>query len=200
MIEHMFDTASLFGTRAIAFDGEFSRLERTELGDGAWVDYAPLWLEGDESLFDHLTESAEWTQPVTRIWDRDVATPRLVASMQSSIHPIIPEVVDALSGRYGVQLDRVSAGWYRDGRDSVAFHGDRIARERPEAIVATVSLRGPRRFLIRPKTGGSSRSFSLGHGDLIVMGGSCQRAFEHAVPKAKTAPPRIALMFRHAYD
>ncbi|MBT8216236.1 MAG: alpha-ketoglutarate-dependent dioxygenase AlkB [Acidimicrobiia bacterium] len=196
----MFDTASLFGVQDIGFDGEFSRLRRADLGDGAWVDYAPLWLEGDEALFDHLSDAAQWSQPVTRMWDRDVATPRLIASIDSPTHPIIPELVEALSGRYGVRLDRVSAGWYRDGRDSVAYHGDRVARERPEAIVATVSLRGPRRFLIRPKAGGSSLSYSLGHGDLIVMGGSCQRTFEHAVPKVKSAPPRIALMFRHSYE
>ncbi|MBT8203263.1 MAG: alpha-ketoglutarate-dependent dioxygenase AlkB, partial [Acidimicrobiia bacterium] len=147
----MFDTASLFGVQDIGFDGEFSRLRRADLGDGAWVDYAPLWLEGDEALFDHLSDAAQWSQPVTRMWDRDVATPRLIASIDSPTHPIIPELVEALSGRYGVRLDRVSAGWYRDGRDSVAYHGDRVARERPEAIVATVSLRGPRRFLIRPK-------------------------------------------------
>ena len=194
----MFD--SLFGTQDIGFDGGFSRLRRTELGDGAWVDYAPLWLAGDEALFDHLTGTADWSQPVTRMWERDVTTPRLIASVDSSTHPILPGLVDALSNRYGVRLDRISAGWYRDGRDSVAFHGDRVARERPEAIVATVSLRGPRRFLIRPKAGGSSLGYSLGHGDLIVMGGSCQRTFEHAVPKVKSAPPRIALMFRHSYD
>jgi alkylated DNA repair dioxygenase AlkB len=94
----------------------------------------------------------------------------------------------------------VSAGWYRDGNDSVAFHGDRIARERAEAVVATVSLGGARRFLIRPKSGGESRSFSLGHGDLVVMGGSCQRTWEHGIPKSKSAEPRIALMFRHRYD
>jgi alkylated DNA repair dioxygenase AlkB len=82
----------------------------------------------------------------------------------------------------------------------VAWHGDRIARERPDSIVATVSLGGPRRFLIRPKGGGTSTGFDLGRGDLVVMGGACQRLWEHTIPKTASAPPRIALMFRHAYD
>jgi alkylated DNA repair dioxygenase AlkB len=115
-------------------------------------------------------------------------------------HAVIPEMIDSLTARYQIPLDRVSAGSYRDGNDSVAFHGDRIARERPHVIVATVSLAGPRRFLIRPKAGGSSRSFSLGHGDLVVMGGGCQRTWEHGIPKTTRAPARIALMFRHAYE
>ncbi|MBW3666347.1 MAG: alpha-ketoglutarate-dependent dioxygenase AlkB [Actinobacteria bacterium] len=134
------------------------------------------------------------------MYEREVLTPRLVARIDPGIHPVIPEMIDTLSSRYGRRLDQVSAGWYRDGRDSVAFHGDRVARELPDAIVATVSLGGARRFLIRPKSGGESRSFSLGHGDLVVMGGSCQRTWEHGVPKARSAEPRIALMFRHLYD
>jgi alkylated DNA repair dioxygenase AlkB len=82
----------------------------------------------------------------------------------------------------------------------VAWHGDRIARERPYSIVATVSLGGSRRFLIRPKGGGQSRAFELGGGDLVVMGGACQRLWEHTIPKVTVAQPRIALMFRHRYD
>jgi hypothetical protein len=39
--------------------------------------------------------------------------------------------------------------------------------------------------------------YNLGHGDLIVMGGSCQRTWEHAVPKsARPAGPRISVQFR----
>lgn len=204
MIEHMFatenDQRSLFGLAEMSFDVDYSELSRVWLDDEAWLDYCPMWLSGDEELFSALVEEAEWSQPVVRMYDREVLTPRLVASIDPAIHPIIPDIVDALSDRYGTRLDQVNAGWYRDGNDSVAYHGDRIARERPRSIVATVSLGGTRRFLIRPKEGGSARSFSLGHGDLVVMGGSCQRTWEHTVPKVKSADPRIALMFRHAYD
>jgi len=37
---------------------------------------------------------------------------------------------------------------------------------------------------------------SLGDGDLLVMGGSCQRTWQHSVPKVRQAAPRIAIMFR----
>ena len=195
------DQGSLFGGEEVVFDSEFSNLTRLQLDDEAWLDYCPVWLGGDESLFEALADGAEWSQPVVRMYDREVLTPRLVARIDPCIHPMIPEMIETLSSRYGRRLDQVGAGWYRDGRDSVAFHGDRVARELPDAIIATVSLGGARRFLIRPKSGGESRSLSLGHGDLVVMGGSCQRTWEHGIPKTRSAAePRIALMFRHRYD
>ena len=67
-------------------------------------------------------------------------------------------------------------------------------------MVAIVSVGGPRAFLLRPRGGGLVLRHDLGHGDLIVMGGSCQRTWEHAVPKtARAAPstgPRISIQFR----
>jgi alkylated DNA repair dioxygenase AlkB len=134
------------------------------------------------------------------MYDKIVRTPRLVGQVDPASHPVLGSMVSFLSERYRKRMDRVSAGWYRLGGDSVAWHGDRIARELPESIVATISLGGPRRFLIRPRGGGASRPFDLGGGDLVVMGGACQRDWEHTVPKVAAAPPRIALMFRHSYD
>ena len=158
-------------------------------------------LSGDESLFQTLIETAKWSQPVVKMYDREVITPRLTARIEPRSHEAIPGMIEVLSDRYDVPLDQVSAGWYRDGRDSVAPHGDRIARDLPYATVATVSLGGSRRFIIRSKSGGSSRSFSLGHGDLVVMGGSTQRTHEHGIPKTTSqVEPRIALMFRHRYE
>jgi alkylated DNA repair dioxygenase AlkB len=199
----MFDAAiqqSLFGGSEPSPDGRFASLARIHLDTTSWVDVAPGWLSGDETLFVALAERVAWEQPVVRMYDREVRTPRLVGRVELDVHPVLPALVDLLSDRYGIDLDQVSAGWYRNGRDSVAWHGDRIARERPHAIVATVSLGEPRRFMIRPKGGGPSRSWSLGRGDLVVMGGSCQRDWEHTVPKTADAGPRMALMFRHRYD
>lgn len=192
--------STLFSGDELGFDSGFAALVRHNLDGHSWLDRAPGWLGGDDELFSILRDGVAWEQPVVRMYDRDVVTPRLVGSVDPAMHPIIGEMRDALSDRYGLDLHRISAGFYRDGRDSVAWHGDRIARERPRAMVATVSLAGPRTFRIRPKGGGASLSWSLGHGDLVVMGGACQRDWEHCVPKVAKAPPRIALMFRHSYD
>ena len=191
---------SLFADSEPVADAGFATLERLDLDSESWLDYAPGWLAGDARLYDALTREVEWEQPEVRMYDKLVKTPRLVGQVDASAHPVIPDLVEVLSERYGVRLDRVTAGWYRTGVDSVAWHGDRIARDLPHSIVATVSLGGPRRFLIRPRGGGRSTGFDLGRGDLVVMGGACQRLWEHTIPKTASAPPRIALMFRHSYE
>jgi alkylated DNA repair dioxygenase AlkB len=191
---------SLFGEGPPLPDAGFAGLTRHDLDAESWLDYAPGWLSGDATLYATLTEAAEWQQPEVRMYEKMVRTPRLVAQVEPATHPVLGEMIEMLSDRYRIRMDRVSAGWYRTGADSVAWHGDRIARELPHSIVATISLGGPRRFLIRPKGGGESTAFDLGGGDLVVMGGACQRLWEHTIPKVASAPPRIALMFRHSYD
>ncbi len=100
-----------------------------------------------------------------------------------------------LGQRYGVVFDSVGFNLYRDGRGSVAWHGDKIVKAIAEPILP-VSLGEPRRFLLRPKGGGSSQRFDLGRGDLLVTGGTTQRTWEHAVPKvARAGPPRISVAF-----
>ena len=65
-------------------------------------------------------------------------------------------------------------------------------------MVAILSLGAPRAFALRPRGGGGpSQRYEIGHGDLLVMGGSCQRTWEHAVPKtARAVGPRISVQFR----
>ncbi len=62
--------------------------------------------------------------------------------------------------------------------------------------MAIVSLGEPRPFRLRPTGGGASVGFELGAGDLLVMGGTCQRTWQHSVPKARHAGPRLSLSFR----
>jgi alkylated DNA repair dioxygenase AlkB len=189
---------SLFGGGAPSFDGAFASVRRVALDATAWVDHAPGWLGGHEQVMDHLVRATAWSQPRREMYDRTVDVPRLVAALPEAGpgHPILREVQRALEGRYGVAFPNVSLGYYRDGRDSVAWHGDYVAREMDEALVATVSLGEPRKFLLRPAGGGRSLSFVLGWGDLLVMGGTSQRTWQHAVPKVAHAGPRIAVMFR----
>jgi alkylated DNA repair dioxygenase AlkB len=189
---------SLFGGGETAVDGTFATLRRIELDPSAWVDYAPGWLAGHDRLLGHLVRTTRWHQPRREMYDREVDVPRLVASLPDDGpgHPAIEAMRQALSVRYAVELPHVSFGYYRDGRDSVAWHGDYVAREMDEALVATVSLGEPRRFLLRPTGGGASLAFTLGWGDLLVMGGSSQRTWQHAVPKVAHADPRLAVMFR----
>ena len=196
----------------MAFDATFLGLVRRSLGQDAWVDFAPQWVCGHERLFERLHDTAPWQQKSQEIYERTVKTPRRIASFSDSecTPAIVTEIADALSRQYGVRFDRISAAFYRDGQDSVAWHRDREYRERAVAIVAIVSLGTPRRFLLRPYRRPSapndpapslapraSIAYRLGWGDLLVMGGSAQRTWEHAVPKVRRADPRISIMFRH---
>jgi alkylated DNA repair dioxygenase AlkB len=189
----------LFGHDAPGCDAAFARMDRTDLGGGAWVDYQRGWADGHARLFDELKGGVAWREEDRKMYDRVVAVPRLFAVLDRW-PPSVEEMRLALGARYGCEFTRISAAFYRSGRDSVAWHGDYVARELPgNFLVATVSLGGPRKFLLRPMGGGRSRAWSLGCGDLIVMGGTCQRDFQHAVPKAAHAEPRIALMFRPSW-
>lgn len=188
----------LFGHEEPACDRSFARLSRRALGAGAWIDYAPGWVSGHAALFEQLARTVAWRSMQERIYDRVVEAPRLFAAMLADApgHPLLESMQTAFALRYGERFPRISMALYRDGRDGVAWHGDRIARRMDTALVATVSLGTPRRFLLRPHGGGDSIALTLGFGDLLVMGGTCQRTYQHCIPKVARAEPRIAIMFR----
>ena len=184
----------------------FDDLHRIELSDGAWLEVARGWLPGADDVFDVLVREVPWRAERRRMFDRVVDVPRLACTYGAGEplpHPGLVEARDALGDHYRDVLGEpfVTAGccYYRDGRDSVAWHGDRIGRGRHrDTLVAIVSLGAPRHLALRPRRGGRSRRVELGHGDLLVMGGSCQRTWDHAVPKAAAAGPRLSVQFRPA--
>jgi alkylated DNA repair dioxygenase AlkB len=181
------------------------RLKRHTLTAGAWVDVLPGWLHGSDEVFDRL-QTIDWRADRRQMYDSVVDVPRLLrwfGGDETLPHPVLTEARDKLSGHYAGELGEafVTAGMclYRDGRDSVAWHGDTIGRSaRHDTMVAILSLGSPRTLALRPRAGGhDTLRFPLGHGDLIVMGGSCQRTWEHAIPKtAKPVGPRISVQFR----
>lgn len=188
----------LFDQDEPAFDGGFAKLQRIELADDAWLELVPGWLRGEARLFEHLLRTTRFRSESRTMYEREVEVPRVYATLPADGpgHPVLPAIQRALEGRYGERFERVSVALYRDGRDSVAFHGDYVARKLPEALVASVSLGAPRRFLVRPVGGGRSLALSLGSGDLLVMGGTTQRTHHHAIPKVARALPRMVVMFR----
>lgn len=185
--------------------GALDRMRRTELGDGAWVDVLPGWLTGADALFDRLATSVPWRADRRPMYDRVVDVPRLLSFYEQGRElpdPVLNEARDALTAHYREELGEefTTAGlcYYRDGNDSVAWHGDTIGRGAThDTMVAIVSVGAARALLLRPRGGGASVRYPLGHGDLIVMGGSCQRTWEHAIPKTRRAVgPRISIQFR----
>ncbi len=182
-------------------------MRRTPLLRGAWVDVRPGWLAAGDELFTTLLSDVPWHAERRQMYDSIVDVPRLTkfyAGEEPLPHPLLSEARAALSRHYAAELGEpfVTAGLclYRDGRDSVAWHGDRIGRSRDsDTMVAILSLGSPRTLALRPRDGGRSLRFPLGHGDLVVMGGSCQRTWDHAIPKtSESVGPRISVQFRVA--
>ena len=178
------------------FDPSFDGARRRFLGSGAWVDVVPRWVHGADALFEHVLAAGKWRARTRRMWDNVVDEPRLTTGGWDDPPPPLAAMAEALSGRYGIDLSQVSANLYRDGADSVAWHGDTSGRKRETTVVAILSLGAPRRFLLRPKGGGPSLRFTPAHGDLVALGGTCQRTFDHSVPKTSAAAARISVMFR----
>jgi len=223
---------------------------RVELGDGAWLEVVRRWVPHQAALFERAQASADWELHERQMYERVVAVPRLVAACpgtgpgpawtgETAVRVLphratsagvaetagrLRELAAAVSARYERRLPSISLAYYRDGNDSVAFHGDRLGPLRPDTVVAILSLGAPRRFLLRRAPSASARALpeallragigvafgrasarpvfalSVGEGDLLVMGGSCQETWEHGVPKQTDVGPRIAVMFRERWD
>ncbi|WFE39447.1 alpha-ketoglutarate-dependent dioxygenase AlkB [Micromonospora sp. WMMD998] len=184
------------------------RLRRHELSRGAWVDHLPGWVRGSDAVLDALRHDVPWRAERRTMYDTEVDVPRLLcwyAAGRPLPHPVLTAARDTLTRHYAPELGEpfVTAGLclYRDGRDSVAWHGDTQGRSaHTDTMVAIVSFGSPRPLLLRPRGGGGAGlRFPLGHGDLVVMGGSCQRTWEHAVPKTtRPVGPRVSVQFRPA--
>lgn len=168
----------------------FEHADRRMLGDGAWVDVCSGWLHDGDCLFDELLATMPWRAERRPMYDRVVDVPRLLSfhdlETEPAPHPHIAELRDRLNDTYADELGEpfTTAGLclYRDGNDSVAWHGDTIGRSSTEdTMVAIVCLGATRVFALRPRGGGKSLRLQHRHGDLLVMGGSCQRTWEHAI-------------------
>ena len=196
----------------------FEHAERRHIGNGAWIDYRSGWLDDDaaDSLFLDLHTDIPWRAERRQMYDRVLDVPRLVSFHdlvdEPPPHPQLKQIRrrlnDAYAGELGEPFTTAGLCLYRDGDDSVAWHGDTIGRSSTEdTMVAIVSLGATRVFALRPRGGGKSpepegrrhRTLRLAHrhGDLLVMGGSCQRTWEHAIPKTtRPVGPRISIQFR----
>ena len=187
---------------APSFDRTFADTRHVALSQGAWVDVTPGFVAGAESLFQVVAEAADWHVQHMVMFEQVVRCPRLSTSWTLAELPpelaVLRAMAAALSQRHRVALTRVSANLYRDGQDSVAWHGDRGARDVATATVAVLSLGATRPFRLRERDGTGRLELAPASGDLLVMGGSCQRTWQHAVPRVADAGARISVMFRPA--
>lgn len=194
---------SLFGVLDPEVDTTFGDVRRIELDERSWVDLGRRWLNGADVVFDELLDVVPLRQRTNvQMYDRLVDEPRMSAwwhvdGGQPEPLSILSQMRELLSLRYAEAFDSIGFNLYRDGRDSVAWHGDRHRHVVVDPIVAIVSVGSPRPLRLRPRGGGTSQSWDLGEGDLFVMGGACQHEWEHTVPKVRHAGPRLSITFRN---
>jgi alkylated DNA repair dioxygenase AlkB len=168
------------------------------LDEDSWITHVPGLLIGHQRLLAELATLDVWEQRQRWMYDRRVDEPRLTGEyVDLSVAPaLLVELAATLGERLGVPYDRVWMNWYRNHNDGTGWHADWPAHKAPTAIVPVLSLGAPRRFLVRPTGGGSSRVFTPAGGDLIIMHGRCQRDWQHSVPKQKTPTgARMSLNF-----
>ena len=150
--------------------------------------------------FAALLPLVPWRSERRPMYDRIVNVPRLMASVALN-DPERPACIDAaLAAVQAVApapYTRAGLNLYRDGRDSVAMHNDRIHDLAPGQPIAILSLGAARDMLIKPKRGGSAQRVRLAPGSVLVMSHAAQRTHDHGIPKC-SAPlgPRISLAFR----
>jgi alkylated DNA repair dioxygenase AlkB len=173
--------------------------ERIHLDEQSWVDVARGWLRGADDLLGTLATEVPWRQGKRWMYERMVDDPRVSAWYRADDalpHPALGDIRRVLARHFGVPFRTIGLNYYRDGRDSVAWHADRELKHLDRTLIAIVTLGGPRPFLLRRHGSGPSRDFRPGSGDLLVMGGRCQADWEHCVPKARSAPPRMSISLR----
>jgi alkylated DNA repair dioxygenase AlkB len=142
-----------------------------------------------------------WMSQQRRMYEREVAVPRLLATFAHGAADLpapLGEAFEAVREQVGAPFNRVGLNLYRDGQDSVALHGDKTERLIPGQPIAIVSLGASRRMSIRPKTGGGRITHvELEAGSCLVMSYASQLTHEHGIPKlAGVSGPRISLAFR----
>ncbi len=132
-------------------------IRRTTLARGAWIDLRPGWLTGADELFTRLARDVPWHAERRQMYDREVDVPRLLSFYDEDDllpDPVLGQARSALSTHHADELGEPlrTAGlcYYRDGRDSVAWHGDTTGRGSSEdTIVAIISVGTPRALLLR---------------------------------------------------
>jgi alkylated DNA repair dioxygenase AlkB len=185
-------------------------VERIPLAPSSWVDFVPAFVRDAETAFTELHESLAWTQTEVLRYDKYVPEKRLGVGVRNEAFPLLRQTDLHLRSRFHVPFTGVSAILYRDGQDFQGLHSDREMRWLDDTVIAIVVLGQRRPFVLRPRlargvpiervpAGASPDDVILmpGEGDMLIMGGACQREWLHGVPAAPgTARPRISLTWR----
>lgn len=102
-----------------------------------------------------------------------------------------------LERRGHVGMSWQGANLYRDGQDTVGWHGDDEPEPGEMPVIASASFGATRRFDLRHRSGGPTIGTDPAPGSIMVMSGRCQSHWKHRVARTRrVVAPRINLTFR----
>lgn len=185
--------------------------ERLELADGGVLLFYPHFLPTAEAdaLFAVLRERTAWAQeigafgrPFPRLtaYHADDGVSYRYSGVEHAAVPwpdyLVP-VRRRVEAAAGTTFNSLLLNYYRDGRDSIGYHADDEAELGVDPVIPSLSLGATRRFLLRHNRTKERLEFDLSHGSLLVMAGTVQHHYRHAVPKTtRPVGERINLTFR----
>jgi alkylated DNA repair dioxygenase AlkB len=184
-------------------------VERVALPPSSWVEIVAAFAREAPTDLAEIRELARWEQREVLRYDHYVPERRLGASLRPEAHPLLRQTDLHLRSRFGVAFTGVATILYRDGTDFQGLHSDREMKWLDETLIAILVLGARRPFVLRPRADGvpiervpagadpSDVIVTPGEGDLLVMGGACQREWLHGVAQAPgVTEPRISLTWR----
>lgn len=183
---------------------------RIELDADSWVDVVSGFVLDPAAALADVHAATPWQQSEVLRYDHYVPERRLTAGLRPDSRPLLRQADLHLTAAYRKPLSGVAAILYRDGDDFQGLHSDREMRWLDDTLIAIVVLGHRRPFVFRPRApiaevvervpAGSHPDDIVimpGEGDLLVMGGACQRSWLHGVPAAAgVRAPRISLTWR----
>lgn len=198
--------------------GEIENGESISLPD-ADLRYFSHYYRPDEAdqLFEHLKAGTPWRQDSIRIAGIERQQPRLSAwygdsdaeYTYSGLH-LVPlpwsqqllAIKSALETTCASSFNSVLLNYYRDQQDSMGWHSDDEAELGAMPVIASLTLGADREFALKHKTRKELRyKIRLKHGSLLIMQGTTQAHWLHAIAKEKDAVgPRINLTFRRIFS
>jgi alkylated DNA repair dioxygenase AlkB len=189
-------------------------IQRRDIADGGILVYHPHFLSEREAddLFATLKARTPWKQEVAsfgRPFPRLTAyhaDPGVDYTYSGVTHPSSPWPDYLLALRLRIEeasqapFNSLLLNYYRSGNDSIGYHTDAGEEVGPNPLVPSLSLGATRRFFLRHVRTGERLTYDLTHGSLLIMAGTTQHHWRHAVPKTKTpVGERINLTFRNIH-
>ena len=172
-----------------------------------------LGLPGDQ-IAGQLVESTPWRQQEIQIYGKTCLQPRLSAwyasgglrycysGIELSALPwtdLLLQIKARVESVAEAKFNSVLINYYRDQNDSMGMHSDDEAELGKQPMIASLSLGGQRRFVLRHRHRKDlgSVNLELDSGSLLIMKGETQANWKHGIPKqSKFCPPRLNLTFR----